>query len=103
VPTGGQELVIVKNPSVTLGISQNALVQEQEQVNNALLLIMICSNTSCSVERYGKGGREFYSVVDGTFASMLNLLSAVKERIGARFVGAFDIDKVSKIPASQIR
>ena len=55
-----------------------------------------CIKSFCDIRNISEG-REFYSVVDGTFASMLNLLSAVKERIGARFVGAFDDDKVSKI------
>lgn len=32
-------------------------------------------------------GKEFYSIVDGTFASMIMLLTAVNEGIGAYFVG----------------
>ena len=42
-------------------------------------------------------GREFYSIIDGAFASMIILLSAVNEGIGAVFVGAFEDDKVSQI------
>ncbi len=42
-------------------------------------------------------GREFYSIIDGAFASMIILLSAVNEGIGAAFVGAFEDDKVSQI------
>ena len=57
----------------------------------------MCSNTSRSVDRYRKRGTEFYSVIDGAFASMIILLSAVNEGIGASFVGAFEDDKVSKI------
>jgi nitroreductase len=49
------------------------------------------------VGRYGIRGRDFYSIVDGAFASMLILLTAVNEGIGACFVGAFDDIKVSKI------
>ena len=44
-----------------------------------------------------KRGTEFYSVIDGAFASMIILLSAVNEGIGASFVGAFEDDKVTKI------
>ena len=40
---------------------------------------------------------EFYSIVDGAFASMIILLSAVNEGIGPSFVGAFEDNKVSKI------
>ena len=57
----------------------------------------MCSNTSRSVGRYGIRGTEFYSITDGAFASMLILLTAVNEGIGACFVGAFDDAKVSKI------
>jgi nitroreductase len=60
-------------------------------------LIVVCSNTSRSVGRYGSRGREFYSIIDGAFASMLILLSAVDEGIGTCFVGAFEDNKVSQI------
>ncbi len=40
---------------------------------------------------------EFYSITDGAFASMLILLTAVNEGIGACFVGAFEDNKVSEI------
>src|ERR671931_73512 len=71
--------------------------QVQEYVETAPLLIVVCSNTSRSVGRYGSRGREFYSIIDGAFASMLILLSAVNEGIGACFVGAFQDNKVSEI------
>jgi len=35
--------------------------------------------------------------MDGAFASMLILLTAVHERIGAGFVGAFEDERVSEI------
>ena len=66
------------------------------QVEDASVLIVVCSNTSRSVNRYGKRGTEFYSVIDGAFASMIILLSAFNEGIGASFVGAFEDDKVTK-------
>ena len=42
-------------------------------------------------------GREFYSIMDGDFASMIILLSALNEGTGAAFVGAFEDDKVAQI------
>jgi nitroreductase len=57
----------------------------------------VCSNTSRSVGRYDSRGREFYSIIDGAFASMLILLSAINEGIDACFVGAFEDNKVSEI------
>ncbi len=61
------------------------------------VLIVICSNTSRSVNRYRKRGTESYSVIDGAFAFMIILLSAINEGIGASFVRAFEDNKVTKI------
>ena len=90
-----QEFIIVQDPLIKKKLGDAAL--NQEQVYDAPLLIVVCANTSRSVNRYGKRGREFYSIVDGAFASMLILLTAVNEGIGACFVGAFLDDKVSEI------
>ena len=70
---------------------------DQEYVERAPVLIVVCSNTSRSISRYGSRGREFYSIIDGAFASMLILLTAVNEGIGACFVGAFQDKMVSGI------
>ena len=90
-----QEFIIVKDDSTKKKLRKAAL--NQEYVEQAPLLIVVCSNTSRSVGRYGIRGREFYSIVDGAFASMLILLSAVDEGISACFVGAFEDNKVSEI------
>ena len=57
----------------------------------------MCSNTSRSVDRYRKRGIEFYSIIDGAFASIVVLLRAVNEGIGASFVGVFEDKEVRKI------
>ncbi len=90
-----QEFIIVKDDSTKKKLRKAAL--NQEYVEQAPLLIVVCSNTSRSVGRYGIRGREFYSIIDGAFASMLLLLSAVNEGISACFVGAFEDNKVSEI------
>jgi len=90
-----QEFIIVKDASTKKKLRRAAV--NQEYVERAPLLIVVCSNTSRSVGRYGSRGREFYSIIDGAFASMLILLSAVNEVIGACFVGAFEDNKVSEI------
>jgi nitroreductase len=69
----------------------------QSQVYDPAESIIVCSNTSRSVCRYGKRASDFYSIVDGTFASMLMLLIPVSQGIGTCFVGAFDDDKISEI------
>jgi nitroreductase len=90
-----QEFIIVQDRLIKEKLGEAAL--NQEQVYDAPLLIVVCANTSRSIDRYGKRGREFYSIIDGAFASMLILLTAVNEGIGACFVGAFLDDKVSEI------
>ena len=90
-----QEFIVVKD-----GITKKKLrmvAVNQEYVELAPVLIIVCSNTSRSTNRYGMRGREFYSIMDGAFASMIILLSAVNEGIGAAFVGAFEDDKVVQI------
>lgn len=90
-----REFIIVKDASTKKKL-RNAAVN-QGYVEQASILIVVCSNTSRSISRYGSRGREFYSIIDGAFASMLILLSAVNEGIGACFVGAFEDTKVSEI------
>jgi nitroreductase len=90
-----QEFIIVKDPLIKKKLRRAAV--DQEYVEEAPVLIILCSNTSRSVDRYGIRERDFYSIIDGAFASMLILLTTVNEEIGACFVGAFEDDKVSKI------
>src|ERR671914_288738 len=89
------EFIIKKDPSTKRKLRLASI--NQEQIEEAPVLIVVCSNTSRSVGRYGERGREFYSVIDGAFASMLILLTATNEGLGASFVGAFDDERVSEI------
>jgi nitroreductase len=90
-----QEYVVVIDPITKRKLCEASL--GQSQVEDASILIVVCSNTSRSVNRYKKRGTEFYSVIDGAFASMIILLSAVNEGIGASFVGAFEDNRIVKI------
>jgi nitroreductase len=90
-----QEFVIVIDPITKRKLCQASL--GQRQVEDASVLIVVCSNTSRSINRYKKRGTEFYSIIDGAFASMIILLSAVNEGIGASFVGAFEDNKIARI------
>lgn len=90
-----QEFVVIKDPSIKRKLRLASV--NQEQLEEAPVLIVVCSNTSRSVGRYGERGKEFYSIIDGAFASMLILLTATNEGLGASFVGAFNDEKVSEI------
>jgi nitroreductase len=92
---GIQEYIVVIDPITKRKLCEASL--GQSQVEDASILIVVCSNTSRSVNRYKKRGTEFYSVIDGAFASMIILLSAVNEGIGASFVGAFEDNRIVKI------
>lgn len=90
-----QEFIVIKDTKTKRKLRLVSV--NQEQVEEAPVLIVVCSNTSRSVGRYGQRGKEFYSIVDGAFASLLILLTATNEGLGAGFVGAFDDEKVSEI------
>jgi nitroreductase len=90
-----QEFIVIKDPDTKRKLRLASV--NQEQVEEAPVLIVVCSNTSRSVGRYGQRGKDFYSIMDGAFASMLTLLTATNEGLGASFVGAFDDEKVSEI------
>ena len=90
-----QEFIIIKDLAIKKKLRKAAV--SQEYVEKAPVLIVVCSNTSRSISRYGNRGKQFYSIIDGAFASMLILLTAVNEGIGACFVGAFLDEKVSEI------
>ncbi len=90
-----QEFIIVKDDSIKKKLRKAAV--NQEYLEKAPVLIVVCSNTSRSVGRYGNRGKEFYSITDGAFASILILLTVVNEGISACFVGAFEDNKVSEI------
>ena len=70
----------------------------QEYIEKAPVMIMVCSNTSRSISRYGSQCKELYSIIEGIFASIFILLIAVNDEIGACFVGAFEDNKLSAIP-----
>ena len=90
-----QEFIVVRDPAIKKKLRQASI--NQKYVEDAPVLIVVCSNTSRSIGRYGQRGRDFYSIIDGAFASMLILLTAVNEEVGAGFVGAFEDDKIAKI------
>jgi nitroreductase len=90
-----QEFIIIIDPITKRKLYEASL--KQSQVEDAPILIVVCSNTSRSANRYRKRGTEFYSIIDGAFASMIILLSAVNEGVGASFVGAFEDNGVKKI------
>ena len=90
-----QELVVIKNKETKAKLAEAAV--SQDFIAQAPAVIVVCSNTDRVVKRYGDRGVNFYSIIDGAFASMLILLTVVNEGLAACFVGAFNDNEVSKI------
>ena len=93
--TQPQEFVVVRDAALKDALGRAAL--EQMFLADAPVVIAVVSDTERSAARYGRRGVEFYSVLDGGLASMLVLLAALDEGLGAAFVAAFDDDEVAEI------
>ena|SRR3990170_1555384 len=89
------DFVIVKDRNTKTRLARAAL--NQTFIEEAPVVIVACANTHRSATRYGERGIRFYSLIDTAFASLIILLTAVNEGLGASFVGAFHDEEVSKI------
>jgi nitroreductase len=90
-----QEFIVVRSREVKERLAEAAL--GQRFIAQAQVVIVVCSDMRRIVWRYGERGRHFYSIIDGAFASMIILLTAVNLGLGACFVGAFRDEDVSAI------
>jgi nitroreductase len=90
-----QEYIVIKNKETKQKLAEAAV--GQDFITQAPVVVVVCSNTDRVVKRYGDRGVNFYSIIDGAFASMLILLTVVNEGLAACFVGAFKDNEVSKI------
>lgn len=90
-----QEFVIIKDEKTKNALAKAAF--GQEQVSEAPVVIVVCSNWGRAHERYGERAKNFYSITDGAFSSLLILLSCIEHGLGACFVGAFHDEEVAKI------
>ena len=91
------EFIVVKKAETKRLLARAAL--NQAFIEEAPVVIVACANTSRSATRYGERGAGFYSLIDTAFASLIILLTAVNEGIGASFVAAFHDEEVSRILA----
>ncbi|MGH2452859.1 MAG: nitroreductase family protein [Candidatus Methylomirabilales bacterium] len=89
------ELIVVSSPTVRRRLVEAAW--GQAWTGAAPVTLAVCADTRRSGRRYGERGVARYSVIDAAFASMLILLTAVDEGLGACFVGAFDDEAVREI------
>ena len=89
------EFIVVKSPEVRARLAE--ATGKQLSVVTAPVTIVTCAD----IQRGGKsGGRgSFFSLVDTSFASLLILLGAVEQGLGACFVGSYDPEAVAKLLA----
>ncbi len=88
---------VVSNAEVRRKLAQSAY--EQNFIAEAPVVFVICAIPRESEWRYGKRGRELYSIQDTACAGMNLMISAKCLGYGSVWVGAFDEGKVSDVLA----
>jgi len=88
------EFIVVKNPETRAKLAKAAF--DQTSVATAPVIIATCADIQRAGSKYGARG-SFYSLVDTAFASLLILLGAVEQGLGACFVGSYNPDEVTKL------
>jgi len=89
------EFVVVRDPDTRRRLAKAAL--GQMFIAEAPVVIVTCRDVERNAWRYGDRGRQRYSLIDASFASLMILLAARNEGLGACFVGAFKDEEVSHI------
>jgi len=90
------EFVVVKSPETRAKLTKAAF--DQTSVASAPVTIVTCADIQRAGSKYGARG-SFYSLVDASFASLLILLGAVEQGLGACFVGSYNPEEVVKLLA----
>ena len=90
------EFIVVKNPDVRAQLTKAAM--NQNAVATAPVTVVSCADIQRMGSQYGARG-SFFSLVDASFASLLILLGAVEQDLGACFVGSYNPEEVAKVLA----
>lgn len=93
------EFIVVRKPEIKHGLSQAAL--DQEFIEQAPAVIVVCTNPAKSAPRYGSRGIDLYCLQDAAAATQNILLAAQALGLGTCWVGAFKEEmakEVLKIP-----
>jgi nitroreductase len=97
-PSGGNlqpwEFVVVKSPEVRAKLAKAAM--DQTSVATAPVIIVTCADVQRAGGQTGTRG-SFISLVDTAFASLLILLGAVEQGLGACFVASYNAEEVAKL------
>ncbi|NOT54847.1 MAG: hypothetical protein HOP18_09605 [Deltaproteobacteria bacterium] len=88
------EFIVVKNPEVRTQLTKAAM--NQNAVATAPVTIVTCADIQRMGSEYGTRG-SFFSLVDASFATLLILLGAVEQDLGACFVGSYNSEEVATV------
>ena len=88
------EFVVVKSPEVRARLTKAAM--NQNAVATAPVTIVTCADIQRMGSEYGARG-SFFSLVDTSFATLLILLGAIEQDLGACFVGSYNPEEVAKV------
>lgn len=97
-PSGGNlqpwEFVVAKNPDVRAALAKAAM--NHTAVATAPVVIATCADIQRAGSQFGARG-SFVSLIDTAFASLLVLLGAVEQGLGACFVASYNAEEVAKL------
>ena len=89
------EFIVVRDEETKRRLAEAAL--RQMFLAEAPVVIATCRNLERNARRYGDRGRHFYSLIDASFATLMILLTARNEGLGACLVGAYQDEEVWRI------
>lgn len=89
------EVVVVKSKDVKAKLSEAAL--QQTFIGEASIVLVFVAKTEESVVRYGRRGKELYSIQDATIACTYAMLACEALGVCSTWVGAFNENKIIDI------
>lgn len=89
------EVVVVKSKDVKAKLSEAAL--HQAFIGEASIVLVFIAKTEESSMRYGRRGKELYSIQDATIACVYAMLACEALGLSSTWVGAFNDDKIIDI------
>lgn len=78
-----------------VAVSRNGM--EQTWIAQAPAVLVFCTDTERSAQRYGERGRCLFAIQDATIACTYAALAAAAQGLGSTFVGSFDTEGVRRI------
>lgn len=90
-----RKVVLIKDKNTKEQIARASL--NQDFISKAPVVFLICADIEESIEKYGKRGKELYSIQDATiFASYLQL-AITSVGLSSCWVGALEEEEIKKI------